>query len=207
MTAYATYSINAQIGGILISKNVTREGDHPNPYVPSIGVASSGTTDNRTNDTVTDVLLSADHGLTNGTYDCFFSAGVRFGATGVVAANTLTLSVGDGDNFPANNTACQVAKVTQVNTAIDGDEVEIIAICLEDPDSSSTVKGHVQFLDVGDAEVAEIDLVANEPQFWDISGGATNPFTGNVITKCLAAHNGTTAALQLTIASLEDSTT
>ena len=206
MTAYATYNLSAQIGGVLISKNVTREADKPNPYTPSIGVASSGTTDNRTNNTVTDVLLAGGHGLTNGTYDCFFSGGNRFGCTGVVAANTLTLSVGDGDNFPANNTTCQVAKVTQVNTAIDGDAVEIIAICLEDPDSESTVVGHVQFLDVGSVEVAEIDLVANEPQFWDITGGSANPFTGNAITKAYAAHNGTTAALTLNIASLEDST-
>jgi hypothetical protein len=206
MVAYATYNLNAQIGGILISKNVTRSADHPNPYVPSIGKANAGVVENRTNDVLTDVDLGEDHGLTNGTYACFFSAGVRYGLTGEIAGNTLTLSDGAGDNFPANTTACQVAKVTEVNTAIDGDAVEIIAIVLEDPNTESVVKGHVQFLDAGNAQIAQIDLKANEPQFWDITGGADNPFTGNPITKCRAAQNSTASALQITIASLEDST-
>ncbi len=204
--AYASYAVNATIGGININDNISREGDHPNPYEPALPVASSGTITNRTNNVLSDVALSGGHGLTNGTYDCFFSAGVRYGCTGAITGNTMTLSDGAGDNFPVNTTACQVSKVTAINTAIDGDAIEIIAINLKTANTTKTKVGHVKFMDASNATIAEIDLVENTPRVWDITGGAANPFTGNPITHAEAAMNDTATAATLQIASLEDST-
>jgi hypothetical protein len=204
--AYGTYSVNANIGGIQISDQIVREGDHPNPYEITLPVASTGTIVNRTNDTLTDVTLSGGHGLTNGTYDCFFSGGVAYGCTGNITSNVLTLNGGAGDAFPVNTTTCQVSKVTAINTAIDGDEIEIIAINLKTTNGTKTKVGHIKFMDSGNALVAEIDLVENTPRVWDIAGGATNSFTGNAITHAQAAMNDTVTAATLQIASLEDST-
>lgn len=204
--AYGSYSVNATIGGIQISETITREGDHPNPYEISLGVASTGTVTNRTNNVLTDVTLSGGHGLTNGTYDCFFSGGVRYGLTGAIVSNTMTLSDGAGDDFPANNATCQVSKVTAINTAIDGDEIELIAIELKSQNTTTTKVGHVKFMDSGNNTIAEIDLVENTPRVWDIAGGAANAFTGNPITHAEAAMNDTALTATLYVASLEDST-
>ena len=203
---YGTYSVNANIGGIQVNDQIVREGDHPNPYEPSLHVASSGTITNRTNNILTDVTLLANHGLTNGTYDCFFTTGVRYGLTGAITGNTMTLSSGAGDDFPANTTACEVSKVTAINTQIDGDEIEIIAINLKNANGTKTKVGHVKFMDGTNATIAQIDLVENTPQVWDIAGGAANPFTGAPITHAEAAMNDTTNTATLQIASLEDST-
>ncbi len=204
--ANAAYSINMNIGGIQMNQAYTRSGDHPNPYTPSIPAASSATIVNRTNDALTDVTLLANHGLTNGTYDCFFSAGVKYAITATITANVMTLTSGSGDAFPVNTTSCQVSKVTQVNTQIDGDNVKIIGMCLVDPSSGSTEVAHVQMLDSGDATIAEIDLVANVPRIWDITGGDANAFTGNPITYSQVAQSKTTGALTVQIVSLEDAT-
>lgn len=204
--AYGSYSVNATIGGIQISETITREGDHPNPYEISLPVASSGTVTNRTNNVLTDVALLANHGLTNGTYDCFFSGGVRYGTAAAITGNTMTLSGGDGDNFPVNTTACQVSKVTAINTAIDGDGIELIAIELKSQNTTTTKVGHVKFMDAANNTVAELDLVENTPRVWDIAGGAANAFAGEKITHAEAAMNDTALAATLYIASLEDST-
>lgn len=204
--AYGSYSVNATIGGIQISETITREGDHPNPYEISLPVASSGTVTNRTNNVLTDVALLANHGLTNGTYDCFFSGGVRYGTAAAITGNTMTLSGGDGDNFPVNTTACQVSKVTAINTAIDGDGIELIAIELKSQNTTTTKVGHVKFMDAANNTVAELDLVENTPRVWDIAGGAANAFVGEKITHAEAAMNDTALAATLYIASLEDST-
>lgn len=204
--AYGSYSVNATIGGIQISETITREGDHPNPYEISLPVASSGVVTNRTNNVLTDVTLLAGHGLTNGTYDCFFSGGVRYGTAAAITGNTMTLSGGDGDNFPVNTTACQVSKVTAINTAIDGDGIELIAIELKSQNTTTTKVGHVKFMDAANNTVAELDLVENTPRVWDIAGGAANAFAGEKITHAEAAMNDTALAATLYIASLEDST-
>lgn len=204
--ASGTYTLSVTLGGITISEIVTREGDHPNPYEPTLPVASSGTITNRTNNTLTDVTLASGHGLTNGTYDCFFSTGVQYGCTGNITSNTLTLNSGTGDAFPVNTTACQVSKVTAINTAIDGDEIELIAIELKTQNTTKTKVGHIKFMDTANNTVAEIDLVENTPRVWDIAGGAANPFTGEKITHAEAAMNDTALTATLYIASLEDST-
>ena len=76
--AVASYAISFMAAEINLGRSVIRSGNHPNPYELTIAAASSGTVTNRTNNTKTDVVLSAGHGLTNGTYDCFFSTGVAY---------------------------------------------------------------------------------------------------------------------------------
>lgn len=204
--AYATYSVNANIGGIQISDQITREGDHPNPYEVTLPIASSGTIVNRTNNILSDVTLLGGHGLTNGTYDCFFTTGVKYACEGTITSNVMTLTNGTGDDFPANAAACQVSKVTAINTAIDGDEIEILAICLKTANATKTKVGHIKFMDAANLTIGEIDLVENTPRVWDVAGGTTTPLTGNVVTHAEAAMNDIALTATLQIASLEDST-
>jgi len=203
--AYGTYNINANVGGVQITKQINREGNHPNPYEVTLPVASAGTLSGvDTGNNVANVTLASGHGLTNGTYDVYFATGIRYGTTGAITDNTMAISVGSGDSLPANNTACQVSKVTQINTAIDGDASKLFAISLESTNASSTANGHIQFQAASAEEIAEVDLDANSPRVWDFEGGDTNILTGNVVVTAYASQNDTAATKTLKVVSIED---
>lgn len=203
--AFGTYSLNVNVGGIQVSKQITREGNHPNPYEVTLPVATAGTILNEDSaNNVCNVTLPGEHGLTNGTYDLYFPAGIRYGVTGAITANTMAVTLGAGDAIPDENTVVQVSKVTQINTAIDGDASELFAISLEKADTTSTAKGHIQFQAAAAEEIAEEDLVANQPRVWDFEGGDTNILTGNVVVTSYASQNDTAATANLKVVSLED---
>jgi hypothetical protein len=210
--AFGTYSLNVNIGGIVAGQQITREGNHPNPYEVQLPLAVAGEFKDVDNNAA-NVELPADHGLDDGagTFDVYWTdngAKLRYVVDGDVDAanNVMELANGSGDGpYPANNTACQVSAVTEINTSIDGDESKLMSIAIMDPTNPSTKPlGHVQFVDVGGAEIAEVDLRANEPRVWDLEGGDNNEFTGNVIRKAYASANSTAQAQGLKILSLED---
>jgi hypothetical protein len=99
---------------------------------------------------------------------------------------------------------------TTINTAIDGDEIQLAFLKLSFADEESAERGRASFYDVGDGPVFDCDtaegLDANATLVYDVVGGAANPFTGNPITYCIASHSGVGVAATLVIASGEDST-
>jgi hypothetical protein len=98
-----------------------------------------------------------------------------------------------------------VAEQVQINVAIDGDNAQLIALSFEH--ATEDVAAHVDFQDSGAAQVGEFDLVANEPQVYDVgNGNVTNPLTGNPVTVAYASQANTAAAGTLKIVSLEDTT-
>lgn len=204
----ATYSVNLALGGVSINRPVTRTGDHPNSYEVTLPAGKAGTLTTRTDDNTGEATLSTGHGIVDGdVVDVYWSGGIRYGMTvGTVATNVVPVDGGAGDNLPAQSTALVVTKQVTINTAIDGDAIEIIGICAESTDSASTSKAHIDMRDSGNATIEEIDLVANVPQIWDIEGGATNVFTGNPITNSKASNGSSSESLTLKIVSLEDST-
>jgi hypothetical protein len=208
----ATYGVSLSAGGLSISKSINRTGDHPNPYEVTLPVGTAGTLSTRTDDD-TGVITVASHSLIVGDkVNVFWNGGKRYGMTvSAQTATTITVGtgvgeVGAGDNFPAASTAVVITKQVVINTAIDGDNIEIIGIVAEAVDQNSTAKAHIDFQDSGGARIEAFDLEANIPQVYDIAGGAVNPFTGNPITQSKAANGSSTEVLTLKIISLEDST-
>lgn len=205
----ATYGASLSVGGVSINKSIIRTADHPNTYEVSLPAAEAGTLSTRTSDTVGTITMSSGgHTIqTADTIDIFWSGGVRYGVTvGTVSGTSVPFSLGAGDNLPAQSTAVTVDEQVTVNTQIDGDAIAIIGIVMENPDSAATSNGHIDMRDAGGATIEEIDLTANVPQIWDITGGAANVFTGNAITNTKAGNGDATNAMTLKILSLEDST-
>ena len=204
----AQYGMSMSLGGVAIQKSINRTGDHANAYEVTLPVAhsvSSGWV--KTSDTVAAGNLTTGHGQTTGTYDVYWTGGMRYGVAITVTTNALALTGGTGDPYPASgNTTVVVCKQVSIATAVDGDAISILALSLEYVDPNSTAVGHIDMQDGGAATIEEIDLAANAPQVWDITGGATNIFSGNVITVSKASHNNTSAAATLKLLSLEDST-
>ena len=199
--ATGTISIVANAGGKSINQTITKTFDKATVYDSIVLAAGKAATDWVYTD-VDDAAcnLSTNHGYTNGKVDVYWPGGVRYDVDMVVSTNALALDGGAGDNFPASETTgVIVCTVQQINTAIDGDEMAMIAI-------NATQRAHLYFEDAAGDAIGAVEIAtANEPYFWHDSNGATNPLTGDPVTVCFAS-NGTVTAATLDIIVGEDST-
>lgn len=203
------YSIAVNGVGGSISKTISRTGDGGVIAEITVAVGEAGTLTTRTNDTSGTITMSdGGHGIaTSDNVNVFWSGGVAYDVTvGSVSGTSVPISGASGDALPVATTAVVVAVRQTFNVSIDGDELGLLALLADYSSSSETSKSHVQFLDSGSAEVAEIDLTALEPRVYDITGGDTNPFTGNVIASGAAANASTSNALTLKILAVQDAT-
>lgn len=196
-------------GSVSISSlPVSRTGSGPIGLEETLTAAKTGTLSTRTDDNTGVLTMTAGHGLTDAqVVDVYWATGVRYGMTvGTVATNSVPIDGGAGDVLPSATTAITAVVQTSINLLIDGDNAKILAVCLETIDKTLRTKGHVQFRDAASDEIAELDLVTNVPQVWDIEGGSANPFTGDVITnlKASQASSTTTETYTLKIVGVQD---
>lgn len=207
MSAAGSIQYTIVIGGVRISRTVTRMADHPNPYEVTLPKGKAGTLSTRT-DNGEGVITSSSHGFDDSVkVDVYWSGGRRYGMTvSSYDGNTLTITGGSGDNFPAEDSVVVVNQQVEITTLIDGDAMQLAAVCAEFPTASSDDPAHVDFQDSGTATIDEIDLVANEPWTWDAGNGQANPWTGNPIIVCYASNGGRTEDATLKIVTLEDAT-
>ena len=206
-----TYSVGINGLGMAIQRPIQRAGSGSIGLDETLSVAQAGSLTTRTNDTSGTITMSSgDHTIATGnTIDIYWDGGVRYGVTvGTVSTTSVPISSGSGDNLPDQDTDVTVVVPQTANVLIDGDEAHLIAIELSTNDRSLRTAGHVQFQDSADAEVAEIDLVANVPKVYDLDGGDTNPFTGNIIDKLLISQGGTAAgeSYRIKIIGVQDAT-
>lgn len=206
----ATYGVSLACAGVSIQKSVTRSGDGSIGHEVTLPAAKAGTLSTRTDNDTGVVTLSGGHGIaTSDVVDVYWTVsggGVRYGMTATVATNDVTVDGGAGDNLPAQASAVTLVKQVTIVTAIDGDNVEILGFSLEFTDASNvTSKGHVDCQDSGDASIEEIDLTANTPVVYDIDGGASNVFTGNIITTVKASNGDSSNSATLKIVGVQDS--
>lgn len=199
--ATGTYQPVVSIGGATTRQTITKSADHPNNYVGiNLPLATLMATYVNDGDDTASGTLTPGHGLTTGAYDLYWAAGVRYGVALVIATNDWTIAdTGAGDALPATATVCNISEQVIVNTAIDGDNITLISL-------NSSLRSHIEFLDVGDATIYGTELIANEPQVWHDTNGLANPYTGNPITSAAVSNGETSAAATLDILSLEDST-
>ena len=143
-----SYNVNLSIGGVNIARGVPRTGDHPNPYEVTLPAGKAGTLSTRTDNDTGVATVASGHGITTSDkVDVYWSGGMRYGMS-VTATTSTTISVdaGAGDNFPVAATAIVVTKQVSVNTAIDGDNIQVIGILAEyATNPSPAVMSHVHF--------------------------------------------------------------
>jgi hypothetical protein len=205
--AQGTYAVSVAIGGISVQKSIVRTFDHPNTYEVTLPVAWAVSSWVKTDADTAAGALATGHGQTTGTYDVYWTGGARYDVAVTVTGDTLALEGGTGTDFPATaNATVKISKQTTINTAIDGDAIEIIALSLGYTDASATSRGRLLFEDAAGDDIASITLAGNAPVVYDVEGGVSNPFAGDPITVCRATHENTTYAATLVIASGEDST-
>jgi hypothetical protein len=201
------YNINISGGGLSISGSKTRETDDAQGLAPVIPAGKTVTAWVQTDANTAGCNLPSGHGYANGNFDVFWDGGRRYGVPGTIATNALTLDGGTGDDFPASaTTGIVVCRQVQVNVAIDGDNLALFGIKAHYADRNADTPAGITFKDVGDADVAHLDLQANRPVVIDVEGGDDNPFTGNPITYALASNGNAAAEVTLQIVKAGDST-
>lgn len=200
-----SYGMSISGGGMSIQPlNVNRTGSGIIGLEETLAASQAGSLTTRTSDTVGEITMTeAEHTITTGAIiDIYWDGGVHYGATvGTVATTAVPISLGSGDALPTAATAVTVVVQKTANLTIDGDEAAFIAIELSSTTKTLRTAGHIQLVDSSGTEVAEIDLVTNVPQIWDLEGGSANPFTGNIITAAklsqAAAASGETYTLKI----------
>lgn len=195
--------------GMTIAKSVARTGDGGSAREITLAAGKAGTLSTRTDNTTGTLTLGSGHGITTGaSIDVYWAGGVQYKVTvGTVAGTSVPISLGVGDNLPAQDTAVVACVRTQINLDIDGDELELLAICPEFANTAANGAAvHVDFQDSASAEIAELDFQGNVPREWDIAGGATNSFTGNPITKAFASNGSSAYDATLKLVWVQDST-
>lgn len=202
--ATGTLTIVASVGGTTVQKTITETGDHPNVYgdgqtliAMAAGKAATAWVYTAANNAACNI--AGGHGYADPVLDVFWNGGLRWNCTVAITGNALVLTGGTGDNFPANATnTVVVCERQQINTAIDGDYVQLLCI-------NMTQRGSVAFEDANQVSIKKIELLADSPYIYAQSGGEASPLTGDPIVVCFAS-NGSASAGVLTILSLEDST-
>jgi hypothetical protein len=207
--ATITHAQSVSGGGVTIQTlPVVRTNSGSIALEDTLDAAKSGTLSTRSDDNTGTLTMAGGHGLTDGQIiDVYWSGGVqRNVVVGTVATNSVPIDSGVGDNLPIATTAITAVVQKSINLAIDGDETDILAVVLETTDKTIRTAANVQFRDSANDIIAEIDLVANVPQVWDIAGGSANPFAGDPITnlKATQANVTTTETFTLKIVGVQD---
>ena len=197
-----THAQSISGGGITIQPlAVTRTNSGAIALEDTLSAAKTGALTTRTDDNTGTLTMAASHGITTGQIiDIYWAGGVQRSVTvGTVSVNEVPINGGIGDNLPADETAITAVVQKSINLAIDGDNADFVAVILETVDKSLRTAANVQFLDAAADVIAEIDLVTNVPQVWDIEGGSANPFTGDPITNLKASQGNSTSTETYTL--------
>jgi hypothetical protein len=210
MAVNVNYSISVSGSGLSMQSAINRSGSASIGLIEELPSAKTGTLTTRTDNTDGTLTMTAGHGITTAAvinlhWDVGGVKGVRYGVVvGTVATNEVPISGGAGDNLPAEASAITATLRTTANVLIDGDNTKLIAVELKTTDTSLRTAGHVSFRDAANDLIAELDLVTNVPRVFDIEGGASNPFTGDVITYIQASNANATTAASLLILGVYD---
>ena len=195
--------------GETLTSQVQRSPDNVSDYGPiTLPVGKTGTLSTRTDANTGELTLTGGHGIVTGQIiDLYWPGGRRYNVVvGTVSTNVVPIDLGSGNDLPLAAAAIVATPQVQINTAIDGDNLSVLAIKAGYVSLASTAVGHISFFDAADDEIAAVDLDANSVQIHDIEGGDANAFVGDPITYCLASNGSSTEVATLYVKVGQDST-
>lgn len=198
------YSFNDQAAAVSF--------DNVNAYeipLAALVAAQTGTLTTRTDDDTGVATLSTGHGITTGmVVDVYWSGGVRYGMDATVSVNAVTVDGGAGDVLPSQDDPVTVVEQVEINPLnLDGDNAKIVGVFYRNA-SDQSAKAHIDLQDSGSSQIAEHDLVHETANsglnaVTNISGGDTNIYTGNPITKGFASHDSESAGTLYVLAGID----
>lgn len=208
MTLQLQYTATVSGLGQTITQPITRTGDGGISRSIAVPAGVTGTLTTRTDDNTGTITLTDSGSVSTGAnVDIYWDGGVQYNVTvGTVSGTSCPIDSGIGDNLPSTSTAVVISVRQQVNADIDGDNLSLLAMKQLYTQSNETSASHVDFQESDNTEVVEVDLVANVPQVYDITGGATNIFTGDPIAKFFVSNGSSTNAATFQLLAVGDTT-
>lgn len=200
-----TYGTTVSAAGVNIAKSVVITSDSGSGLEITLPVAHAISSWVKTDADTAAGNFTAGHGQTDGTYDVYWAGGKRVGVGVTITTNAAVFEGGSGTDFPADATAVVCCKQVAANVAVDGDELEMIALSLEYTDAAAISTGYLDFISAAPASIETVDVVANTPQVWT-GAAAQAKFTGNPIVGLTASHSNTSSAATLKIVVMQDAT-
>jgi hypothetical protein len=204
----ARYTNNVSCGGLSFSGGKNREADNEANYKPVIPAGKTVTSWVKIDGNTATCNLPGGHGYTNGVFDVFWEGGRRYGVSGTIVTNALSLDNGTGDDFPASATVgVVVCRQVQINIGIDGDNLALVAFKAEFANQLADAQVSLTFFDDTSYEIAHLDLEANRVKIIDVEGNDDNPFANAApITYAMAGNGNPDAAVTIKIGVAQDST-
>ena len=206
-----TLSVSANIAGSSFIADMSKTADSQESYEVALPVATLEASYEQTDADTCVVTLTGGHGLATGTYDAYWTESgvdkIAVGCAGTLSVNDMTLdSPVSGDSFPsADPEDMVICEQVVINTTIDGDQVEMYAICPTLSGATDTADCSIDFQDVSDNQILTLRQQIDTPSIWWDGNGA-NPMTGAPITHCQASNQSVTNEVTLMILVVEDST-
>lgn len=201
--ANANINVVANVAGQTFPVNITRSSDGVGVWTPTIPAALPSVTWTKATTTTGTITLAAGHGFTNtDKLDVYWSGGRRYGMTATVTGNSIALSAGAGDDFPATSAvagALTICKRVAMNAAFDPDDLLVLLV-------STDRRAAVEFVDASGVVLYAIDVAAGEFCLWFGNSGITRPFTGNAVASIHVSNSDVTAIANITVAVLYDAT-
>lgn len=200
-------SFSYQGGGLFLQGGFNVEAEHPNPFEVAIPAALEAELTTRTDNDTGVLTVASGHGVTtDDTVDLYTTAGVLIRKdmdVTAVGGTTISIDAGSGSNLPALNSDVIVCVQTLFTCLIDGDDIQFIVMGLDLPGVNKPF-GRAIFEKSDDSDVYEAVFVGR-PLSWDVAGGQTNDFDGDVVAKCRVSHAHAVAG-KFKIISMEDPT-
>lgn len=155
-----------------------------------LAAAKTGTLTTRTDDDEGVITLTAGHGFSTGTFDVYWSGGVRYGCSLTIATNAATIgSGGAGDVLPIATTAVTVALPVAEAFVVAASVARAILVYIPGG------KGVVRFRD--DAAATQLAVARSYSTAalyeWNATTGGTNPLGSNEVATLLLSNGSTTA--------------
>lgn len=199
-------TISGDIGGISMLSTINRSADGQVGHDVTLPAATAGTVSSYTAGPPEQWTLNLPgHGLAvSDIIDVYWDAGRRYGMQVVdVTGDDVTIQDGStagGDNIPTTQGyAVTASRQTTIDTDFDGDLLTLIG-------ALAKARAHLGFFDAGGALVLSVDLTDSELWYWASGGTASNPLAGKVIDYVVATQADSSAAANLKLGLIYDST-
>jgi len=208
----ANLALALDAGGVNIQKSRSVSGDGTIGVQPTLALAHALSSWVKTDADTAAGNLAADHGLSTGTFDIYWTGGARYDVVCTITTNAVALDGGTGTDFPATaNATVVMAPRTSINVSIDGDSLKCLAIELGySADPAATSRGRILFEDAAGDDILSLPITADKAMPFDIeaivAAGLTNPFTGDPITTAKASQESTSQTATLKICGIVDAT-
>lgn len=182
----ATITNSVSSGSTQLSGQRSVSGEGKIEIDVSVGAGSVGTLSTRTDANTGVITGPGGHPITTGLIvDVYWEGGYRRGMTvGTVSVNSIPIDGGSGDDLPIATTAITIARRTQVELAVIGDEVQALALHCASRAVFSLADGSSEHLG---------KLVENKIYAWDAEDGSANPIAGDTLTQVFLSHAATAA--------------